>query len=184
MDDIERGADEADAVATDGTMAAWAGLPTEPVDAPTYNAMCEMLGKALDALSGGQIPYEHTDAPGPIEPGQGYPPDKAKAITALKTVLDKVPEGEPHRFAIDEAMATNDGVTDFTAKLDGMARDTKLVRALTAPGVETERSNGKGKAPTVTAPGNRRGPASDVGTPSKPKSKGEAFTKKPAETAK
>lgn len=173
-DEIETSADEADAAATEGTMAAWSSLPSEPIEASTYNALCEILGKAVDALSGGQAPYEHADSAEPIEPGTGYPPDKAKALTAVKTVLDKVPEGEPYRFSLDD-LGTNAGVTEVTALLDGAGSDKKLVRATTAPGVPDEK-------PAKTTPKAKREEPPAEEEPA-PKSKGEAFTKKPAPPA-
>lgn len=157
---VQGSMDEQNAAAMDGVAGLLSGLPREPIPPDVYNAFCEVLGKAVDALGGGQLPpVEHEQYTGPVTE---IDPDKGKYIVAFSKLFEQLPEGKPYQFSVDESLADARGLTELTAKLDAASRDQKLIRATTSP------------KPPPEAPPKAKPAPKDRAASFEPKPKGEA----------
>jgi hypothetical protein len=97
----------------------------------TYNAFKGVVAAAIDTFSGGQVELEEVpDATGPVDQVH---PTCARNAMALEALFAKLPQGEPYRFDLDEALGSDAGMADATATIGSAMKDQKLVTAAQAP---------------------------------------------------
>ena len=135
-------------------MAAVAGKippPREPLDPATFNAMVETLERAVEDLSGGEIPMP--EAPEVTEPIESVPAPVAAMVATLAEFFGQVPEGEPYRFDAGEMLGSNKGLRELTGLLDQACSDKALVKATT----KGSSAAAKAPPPKPAAPPEKKG---------------------------
>lgn len=133
-----------------------AGIPraAEPLDAARVNTLGAMIGRTMQALSGGELELpKFGRVSGKLE---AVPPDVGAALISVQQFLEQfsgqIPGLEPYLFDAVDAMSSNAGLDEAAAMVDGLGSDPAVLKAMqqfaaSQPSPEAEGSTELDEAP-------------------------------------
>lgn len=126
-----------DAAAGEEMASAATPMATEPIVPGTIDTLSAVLPRAIERLTGGQIPADSVQIP-PVEGDmEKLPPAAAKHLLAVagmvKAFAQRIPGLEQYAIEPEQELTTNDGIVQAAFKVDKLSKDSKLVKQLAAP---------------------------------------------------